>query len=62
MPRSEYQKHFAVDEKGTYIGTEPQRDWNEKELELEFGEYQDLPKKRWVRTRNGGREYMIEQD
>lgn len=39
MPRGEYKKHFAKDNTGKYIGTEPQRDWTEEELEDEFGQY-----------------------
>jgi hypothetical protein len=61
MPRIEYQKYFAFDEQGRYIGTEPQRSWNEKELELEFGEYQDMPKKKWVKRLDNGREFMEEK-
>lgn len=40
MPRGEYKKHFAKDNSGRYIGTEPQREWTEEELEDEFGQYQ----------------------
>ncbi|KFY92800.1 hypothetical protein V500_04027 [Pseudogymnoascus sp. VKM F-4518 (FW-2643)] len=40
MPRREYKKFFAKDKDGKYIGTEPQREWTEEELEEEFGQYQ----------------------
>lgn len=39
MPRREYLKHFAKDEKGEYIGSEPRREWTESELEETFGQY-----------------------
>lgn len=40
MPRREFKKFFAKDKDGQYIGTEPQREWTEEELEEEFGQYQ----------------------
>ena len=39
MPRREYQKFFARDLKGAYIGTEPFRRWSEDELEELYGRY-----------------------
>ena len=39
MPRSEYLKYFATDDKGEYMGTEPKQDWTEEELEERFGEF-----------------------
>lgn len=39
MPRKEYQKYFARDMKGQYIGTEPYRQWKEEELEEMYGKY-----------------------
>jgi hypothetical protein len=39
MPRREYQKFFARDLKGEYIGTEPHRQWKEEELEEMYGKY-----------------------
>jgi hypothetical protein len=39
MPRREYQKFFARDLKGNYIGTEPFRRWTEEELEELYGRY-----------------------
>lgn len=39
MPRREYLKYFAKDEKGEYIGTEPYKKWTEEELEAEFAQY-----------------------
>jgi hypothetical protein len=43
MPRREYKRFFAKDKDGNYIGTEPQREWTEEELEEEFGQYHKLP-------------------
>lgn len=43
MPRREYQKFFARDLKGNYIGSEPFRRWKEEELEEMYGKYK--PKK-----------------
>jgi hypothetical protein len=43
MPRREYQKFFARDLKGNYIGSEPFRRWKEEELEELYGRYR--PKK-----------------
>lgn len=40
MPRRDYKKYFAKDIKGNYIGTEPQREWTEEDLEDEYGQYQ----------------------
>jgi len=39
MPRREYQKFFARDLKGEYIGTEPYRQWKEEVLEEMYGKY-----------------------
>lgn len=39
MPMRDYQKWFAKDDNGAYIGTEPSREWTEAELEEEFGAY-----------------------
>ncbi|RMZ33910.1 hypothetical protein D0859_01928 [Hortaea werneckii] len=43
VPRREHQRYFARDYKGNYIGTEPERLWNEEEVEAMFGQYQDRP-------------------
>jgi hypothetical protein len=43
MPRREYQKFFARDLKGNYIGSEPFRRWKEEELDELYGKYR--PKK-----------------
>ncbi|KFY27871.1 hypothetical protein V493_03252 [Pseudogymnoascus sp. VKM F-4281 (FW-2241)] len=40
MPRCEYKKFFAKDSAGKYIGSVPQREWTEEELDDEFGQYQ----------------------
>ena len=42
MPRKDYKKHFARDKDGKYIGTEPEREWSEEDLQREFGQYQDM--------------------
>ncbi|KAF2716919.1 hypothetical protein K431DRAFT_277948 [Polychaeton citri CBS 116435] len=42
MPRREYKRYFVRDNSGNYAGTEPQREWNEDELEREFGMYQHM--------------------
>ena len=50
MPRAEYLKHFAKDYDGKYIGTEPQREWTEEELEESYSKYKkDLTKKKGQR-------------
>lgn len=46
MPRGEYLKYFAKDEAGTYVGTEPKRDWTAEELDERFGRY----RKSWVKS------------
>jgi len=43
MPRREYQKWFARDEKGNYVGSEEHRRWTEEELEAEFAKYKPEP-------------------
>jgi len=42
MPRREYRRHFKRDRDGTYIGTEPERQWSEDDIARKFGGYQDL--------------------
>jgi hypothetical protein len=37
MPRSECERLFARNEKGSYIGTEEERTWTEQELEDRYG-------------------------
>ena len=39
MPRRDYLKYFAKDERGVYIGSEPYKKWTEEELEEEFAKY-----------------------
>jgi len=39
MPRREYQKFFARDLNGSYIGSEPYRRWREEELDELYGKY-----------------------
>ncbi len=39
MPRREYQKFFARDLNGNYIGSEPFRRWKEEELVQLYGRY-----------------------
>jgi hypothetical protein len=43
MPRQDYKKYFAMDKDGKYIGTEPQREWTDDELEDMFGQYHKEP-------------------
>ena len=44
MPRREYLKWFARDEKGQYIGSEPKKEWTEEELAEQFKEWQPAVK------------------
>lgn len=48
MPRNAYFKHFARNEADEYVGTEPERLWNDDDLEEEFGRYRDLKPTKWV--------------
>ncbi|PVH84264.1 hypothetical protein DL98DRAFT_528679 [Cadophora sp. DSE1049] len=43
MPRRDYQKWFARDEKGNYVGSEEHRRWTEEELEEAFKQYKPAP-------------------
>ena len=43
MPRGEYTKHFRHDHAGTYVGTEPQREWTAAEIDERYGRYQNVP-------------------
>ncbi|KAK4893156.1 hypothetical protein LTR27_008496 [Elasticomyces elasticus] len=43
MPRSEYKRHFARDGLRQYVGTEPEQQWTEEDLKLEFGQYECTP-------------------
>jgi hypothetical protein len=43
MPRREYLKYFAKDEKRNYVGTEPERSWTGEELDEMFGQYEPKP-------------------
>ncbi|KAH7397938.1 hypothetical protein BKA64DRAFT_673160 [Cadophora sp. MPI-SDFR-AT-0126] len=45
MPRREYLKWFARDEKGDYVGSEEHRRWTEEELEEAFKQYKPEPTK-----------------
>jgi len=40
MPRREYLKYFARDAKRNYIGSEPERDWTDEQLDDMFGKYE----------------------
>jgi hypothetical protein len=62
IPRHAYLKHFAHNESGQYIGTERQREWTEKELELEFGEFWEEGRKprKWVRRGTSVEGWMVE--
>ncbi|SMQ53316.1 unnamed protein product [Zymoseptoria tritici ST99CH_1A5] len=39
MPRGEYKKRFIKNADGKYVGTEPEKEWDEEELEREYGQY-----------------------
>lgn len=39
MPRGEYLKYFARDQNAHYIGSEPEREWTEADLEEKYGKY-----------------------
>ncbi|KAH8653140.1 hypothetical protein BGZ60DRAFT_436063 [Tricladium varicosporioides] len=58
MPRSEYLKNFPHDEEGRYIG----KPWSRKELDLEFGMYEDAGRRKWVRRVEDGRSFMEESN
>ena len=42
MPRRDYKRYFARDRDGNYVGTEPEREWDEADLQREFGMYQEM--------------------
>lgn len=46
MPRRDYQRYFARDPKGVYIGSEPYRRWTQEELEEKFAKFAEEMKKR----------------
>lgn len=50
MPRRDYQRFFAKDNKGVYIGSEPYRRWTEEELDEAYGKYKPEPKKKGYRA------------
>jgi hypothetical protein len=43
MPRGDYARYFRHDAQGRYVGTEPEREWDEEEIMEKYGQYQDLP-------------------
>ena len=43
MPRRDYKRYFACDRLGNYIGTEPKREWDDADLQRQFGLYQNMP-------------------
>lgn len=43
MPRGDYARYFRHDARGHYVGTEPEREWDEEEIMEKYGQYQDLP-------------------
>jgi hypothetical protein len=43
MPRGDYVRYFRHNAQGTYVGTEPEREWDEEEIMEKYGQYQDLP-------------------
>ncbi|KAK6420687.1 hypothetical protein LTR95_016920 [Oleoguttula sp. CCFEE 5521] len=42
MPRGEYLRHHRHDHEGKYVGTEPQKDWTEEEVEERYAQYQEM--------------------
>ncbi|RDW60164.1 hypothetical protein BP5796_11770 [Coleophoma crateriformis] len=51
MPRGEYLRFFARDNSGNYIGSEPYKQWTEKELNDRYGKFKPnfkREKKGWV--------------
>jgi hypothetical protein len=62
IPRSEYVRYFARNDRNEYIGTEPEREWSEGDLEREFGRYRDLEAPKWgVGVDGNGRGIMVEE-
>jgi hypothetical protein len=53
MPRSDYLGYFARNEVDEYVGTEPERSWNDEELEEAFGRYRDFQPTKWVKRSEG---------
>ena len=49
MPRSSYLQHFARNEADEYVGTEPEKIWDDERLEEAFGRYRGFKPTRWVR-------------
>lgn len=43
MTRADYKRYFAKDGQGNYVGTEPQREWTQEDIDQYFGAYKDLP-------------------
>jgi hypothetical protein len=43
MPQGEYLKRFARNSKRNYIGTEPERDWADEQLDDMGGKYKPTP-------------------
>lgn len=43
MPRGEYVRYFRHNAQGHYVGTEPEREWDEEEIMEKYGQYQDMP-------------------
>ena len=61
MPRGYYLKYFARDKNDEYIGTEPEREWSETELEERFGKFREFEMPRWVKLRScEGNVYLAE--
>jgi hypothetical protein len=53
MPRRDYLKYFARNETDDYVGTEPEKSWNDDDLEEAFGRYRDFKPTRWVMKEDG---------
>lgn len=60
MPRSEYLRHFKLDNAGNYVGTEEERSWTAEELDQRYGKYSEWEKTRWVVGKDEvGRRVMV---
>lgn len=43
MPRGDYLRYFRHNAQGHYVGTEPEREWDEEEIMEKYGQYQEMP-------------------
>jgi hypothetical protein len=45
MPRGDHVRYFRLNAQGHYVGTEPEREWEEEEIMEKYRQYQDFPLK-----------------